>query len=73
MDDDKQNKDVEGDLDGESISASFDDGDVFQPTRIRHHPILSCLLDRGFMESKSRFVLYFGTLLWVIFLIEKTI
>lgn len=73
MDDDKQNKDVEGDLEGEPVPSNFDDGDVFQSIWVRYYPILSCLFDRGFMESQSRFVFYVGTMFWIIYLISKTI
>jgi hypothetical protein len=73
MDDGKQNKDVEGDLEGEPVSSSINDGDVFQSLWIRHNPIFSCLFDRKFMESKLRLVLYLGTIFWFIFLFAKTI
>ena len=71
MDDGESNQDVETNIFRESLNKVPNVGDVFQPVWIRRSSILSCLSDRKFILGKLNFVLYFGTLLWFIFLITK--
>jgi hypothetical protein len=45
---------------------------VFQSVRIRCGSIYSDIIDRKFMESELRVVLYCGVLFWVIYLLYET-
>jgi hypothetical protein len=47
-------------------------GTVFQSVRIRCCSIYSDIIDRKFMESELRLVLYCGILFWVIYLLYET-
>lgn len=49
----------------------FNVGDVFQPFWVRHSAILSNFFDRDFMERKFNFVLFIGTMFWIVFLLSK--
>ena len=49
----------------------FNVGNVFQPTWIRRSTILAYFNNREFVVRKSRFVFYFGFILWFIFFIQK--
>jgi hypothetical protein len=46
-------------------------GNVFQSIWVRCRSIFSDTMDREFVESEFRFVLYCGAILWVIYLIAK--
>ena len=47
------------------------DCSIFQSIRIRCRTIFSNIMDRKFMESELRFVLYCGTFLWIVYLLSK--
>ena len=46
---------------------------VLQSIRFRHCTILSDSFNREFILRKHRFVLYIGSILWIIFLLSKII
>jgi len=46
-------------------------GTIFQSIRVRCRSIFSDIVDRKFMESKLRFVLYCGGIFWILFLLSK--
>lgn len=71
MEDGEQNKNVERSSEGECISDSTDDGDVFQSIWIRHSSIFSDLFDRKFMERQLRTIFYIGSFFWILFFITK--
>ena len=50
-----------------------DGGNVLQSIWIRCRSIFPNTLDRKFMESELRFVLYCGAFLWFIYLLSKII
>jgi hypothetical protein len=72
MDDEGTNQDLEENLYGKYGSKMSCVSDVFQSFRFRRGSILSYYSNRKFNESKSRIILYIGTILWIIFLISKT-
>lgn len=43
---------------------------IFQSFWIRYNTILASILDRKFVESQLRYVLYCGTILWTIYLLS---
>ena len=70
-DGEKQN--LEKYISREHISGKSNDGIIFQSFWIRCRPIFSNIVDRKFMESELRFVLYCGIIFWTIFLLSKVI
>lgn len=72
MDDEGTNQDLEENLYGKYGGKMSCDCDVFQSFRFRRGSILSYYSDRKFNESKSRFIFYFGIILWVVFLISSS-
>lgn len=71
MDDGESNQDVETNIFRKSFNKVPHVSNVFQPVWIRRSSILSCISNRKFILGKLNFVLYFGTLLWIIFFITK--
>jgi hypothetical protein len=71
MDDYEQNQNMETNIFGEPINKVPNVGDVLQSIRFRYRTILSDSINRKFILRKSRFVLRFGIILWIIFLISK--
>ena len=52
---------------------SFNVGSIFQSIGIRRSPIFTNIMDRKFMESELRFVLYCGGIFWLIYLLCQAI
>jgi len=73
MEDDSSDKDVEENLQRKSFSETFNVRNVLQSIRVRYHSISTLLTDREFVVRKFSFVLHFGTLLWVVFLLAKIV
>ena len=46
---------------------------LFQSVRVRCGSVYSDIIDRKFMESELRVVLYCGVLFWIIYLLYETI
>ena len=67
---DKQTN-LEGDVSRQSLPNLFNVGIVFQSFWIRRSSIFSDIMDRKFMESQFRFVLYCGSILWIIYLLSQ--
>ena len=51
---------------------SFNVGSIFQSIRIRRSPIFTNIMDRKFMESELRLVLYCGVFFWTLYLVYET-
>jgi hypothetical protein len=51
----------------------IDVSSVFQSVRVRCGSIYTDIIDRKFMESELRLVLYCGILFWIIYLLYETI
>ena len=45
---------------------------VFQPIWVRYNPISTFCFNREYLVRQSNFVLFIGTLFWIIFLFSKT-
>jgi hypothetical protein len=73
MDDDETEKNLETNLFGKRISKVSDARDVLQPLRFRCSPIISYFSDRKYILRQLNFVLYFGTILWIVLFISKVI
>jgi hypothetical protein len=71
MDDANKQQNVAEDPQRKSVSNFFNVGIIFQSIWIRCRSIFPNTLDRKFMESELRFVLYCGSVLWVIYLLSK--
>jgi hypothetical protein len=65
-----QKKRTQTSLDKGSV---FTVGSIFQSIWIRCGSIFSNIVDRKFMESQLRVVLYCGVLFWSLFLLSKII
>jgi len=61
---------LEKNLNGQSSHLVHDDSPILQPIRVRRHSVLADFANWQFVESEFRFVLYSGTLLWIIFLLS---
>jgi hypothetical protein len=72
MDNDGKTKNMERNTPRQHISNMSNDGTFLQSIWVRCRTIFSDIMDREFMESESRFVLYCGTILWIIFLLSQT-
>jgi hypothetical protein len=70
-DDEKQN--LEKDLPRQSITTIFNDRHILQSFRIRCNSIFFNIIDRKFMESQLRVVLYCGILFWTLLLLSRII
>jgi hypothetical protein len=70
-DDEKQN--LEKNIPRQSISTFFNVGSIFQSIRIRRNSIFFNIIDRKFMESELRVVLYCGILFWSLLLLSQII
>jgi hypothetical protein len=71
MDDESRKQDLETNIYGKCGSEMSCLGNVLQSFWVRCGSILSLYSNRKFNESKFNFVLRFGILLWIIFLIQK--
>ena len=71
-DGDKQ-KNVEKNVSRQSLSNIFNAGVVFQSFWVRCRSVFPNITDREFMESESRFVLYCGTFLWIVYLLSQVV
>jgi len=69
-DGDKQ-KNLEGNVSRQSLPNLFNVGVVLQSFWVRCRSVFSDVMDRKFMESQLRYVLYCGTILWIIFLLSQ--
>lgn len=57
----------------QSLTDISNAGTIFQSVRVRRSSIFSDIMDREFMESQPRYVLYCGILFWSIFLLSQII
>jgi hypothetical protein len=73
MEDGDKQKNVEENLSGQSFTNIFNAGFVFQSIWFRCRSIFPLVTDRKFMESELRFVLYCGTVFWIIYLLSQII
>jgi hypothetical protein len=73
MEDGSKNKNVEKSVSRQSFPNIFNVGIVFQSIWVRCRSIFPDITDREFMESELRFVLYCGTILWIVYLLSKII
>ena len=46
---------------------------IFQSIRVRCNSIFTNIMDRKFMESELRFVLYYGVIFWILFILYQII
>ena len=71
--DDESYKDLEEFPEGELGGKMFNVRNVLQSIRVRYHSISTILTDRKFVVGKFNFILRFGSLLWIIFLLKRTL
>jgi hypothetical protein len=62
MDSEESEKSTEGEISNVVTNGRT----LFQSTRIRYNSILARISNREFVESQFRYVLYSGTILWLI-------
>jgi hypothetical protein len=72
MDNDGKTKNMENNTPRQHISNMSNDSTFLQSIWVRCRTVFSDIMDREFMESESRFVLYCGTIFWIIFLLSQT-
>jgi len=73
MDDESKNKHMEKNVSGQPFSSFFNVGVVFQSFWVRCRSIFLNVVDREFMESQLRVVLYCGSIFWIIYLLSQII
>ncbi len=73
MDDANKQGNVAANSKRESVSNFFNASSVLQSFWIRCRTIFPNTLDRKFMESELRFVLYCGSVLWIVYILSKVI
>jgi hypothetical protein len=73
MEDGEKRVNVEVNISRQPLTNMFNDGSIFKSIWIRCNSIFSNIMDRKFMESKLRFVLFCGTIFWIIYLFQKII
>ena len=64
---------LEKNINEQSSNMVHDDRTVLQPIRVRHHSVLADSGNWQFVEREFRFVLYCGSLLWLIHLLSLAI
>ena len=73
MEDGDKQKNVEKNVPRQSLSNIFNAGSVLQSIWVRCRSIFPNITDREFMESELRFVLYCGSVLWILYLLSQII
>lgn len=73
MEDDSEKQNVEEDLSRKPISTISNDCSFFQSFWVRCGSIWTDIVDRKFMESQLRVVLYCGSIFWILYLFSKII
>jgi hypothetical protein len=73
MEDGDKQKNVEKNVSRQSLSNIFNDGSVLQSIWVRCRSVFPDITDRKFMESELRFVLYCGSVLWILYLLSQII
>ena len=73
MEDGDKQKNVEKNVPRQSLSNIFNASVVFQSIWVRCRSIFPDITDRKFMESELRFVLYCGTIFWILYLLSQII
>jgi hypothetical protein len=73
MDDECENKNLEKNVSGQSFSNLFNVGIILQSFWIRRCSVFSNVMDRKFVESQLYFVLYCGSIFWILLILEKII
>jgi len=63
-------KNLESNIKRKSSDSMLDGGNVLQPFRFRLGAVLADRDFRKFMEGQFRFVLYCGSLLWILYWIK---
>jgi hypothetical protein len=73
MEDDSRKQNLEEDIPRQLITTISDDSPILQPFWVRRGSIWSNIMDRKFMESQLRVVLYCGSIFWIIYLLSQII
>jgi len=71
--DDDENQNLEKDLPRQSFTNIFNASPILQSFWIRCNSIFFNIIDRKFMESQLRIVLYCGVLFWALLLLSQII
>jgi len=73
MDDDSRKQNLEKNIPRQFIPTISDDSTILQPFWVRRGSIWSNIMDRKFMESQLRVVLYCGSIFWIVYLLSQII
>ena len=73
MDDDSRKQNLEEDIPRQFIPTISNDSTILQPFWVRCCSIWTNIMDRKFMESQLRVVLYCGSIFWIIYLLSQII
>jgi len=68
--DSKDNKNMEKSILGQISNLVHDDSTLLQPVRFRYSSVLADVSNWKFLESELRFVLYSGSIFWIIYLLS---
>ena len=73
MDDDSEKQNLEKNVSGQSLPNLFNVSIILQSFWIRCCSVFSNVMDRKFVESQLYFVLYCGSIFWILLILEKII
>ena len=73
MEDGEQRKNLEVNPSRQYVTNIFNVSTFLQSFWIRCGSVFSDIMDRKFIESKSRFVWYCGGILWIVYLLSQII
>ena len=73
MDDDSEKQNMEKNVSGQSLPNLFNVGIILQSIWIRCCSVFFNVMDRKFVESQLYFVLYCGSIFWILLILEKII
>lgn len=73
MEDDRKEQDMEKNVSRQPISSIFNVCTIFQSFWVRCRSVWSNIVDRKFMESQLRLVLYCGSFFWALLILAKII
>ena len=73
MSDGEKQINVEVNFSRQPLTNIFNGGSFLKSIWVRYNSIFSNIMDRKFMESELRLVLFCGTIFWILYLLQKII
>jgi hypothetical protein len=73
MEDGEKRIDMEVNISRQPVTNIFNDSSFLKSFWIRCHSIFANIVDRKFMESELRFVLFCGCVLWIVYILSQIV